>query len=217
MRKLPNAYIRQLVKALERKVAEYPPEGKLLMLSGVAMNSIADFVTDKNVRWAKKRISIDTLYLTGTNPKWNRVIIDRCHRSPSKLRALMARDRKVRALFRSAKYAPAPILVRRDKGKYKIFDGMNRVIAAIRKGDKSIVAYIASLSGVPRPLCEPHAVYDLIKAYQRGINRDRKGLIAALRFLRKSYANVDGVLRERFGKRWLPDCKLQKIIGEALR
>lgn len=217
MKNLPDAYIRKLIKALEKKASAYPPETKLMMLSGAALNWIADFVTDKSIRWSKKKISIDTLYLTGTNPKWNRIIIDRCGRSPSKLRTLMAKDRKVRALFRAAKYASAPILVHRDEKKYKVLDGMNRIIAALRADKKYIFAYVASPAGKSCPRCEPHIVYDLIKPYQRGINRDRRGLIITLRFLRKSYANVDGILRERLGARWLHDPKLQKIIRAALR
>lgn len=217
MKKLPATYLRGLAKALTRKADHYTDEEKLVMLSGAAMNWLGDFVTDENIQWEKKAIPIDSLYLTGTNPAWNKVIIDECKRSPINLRAYIANHKKeARSLFSAAKFSAVPILVRQDEGHRKVLDGMGRVVASIRSGKKSVVAYIASPVGVPRPACEPHVVYDLIRAYQRGSNKDKRGLIAALRFLRKSYANVDNLLRERFNARWLPDSKLQSIIQKVL-
>ena len=217
MKKLPPTYVKNLAKALEHKVAHYDPETKVLMFSGAAMNWIGDFISDRNVRWAKKKLNLNALYLTGTNPAWNRIIIDKCGRSPEKLREFFHAKKNNAAVFRDAKYSSIPIMVRVDEGQYKVLDGMNRVIAAIRMNRKKINAYIASSAGKPRPVCENHVVYDLIKAHQRGINRDKKGLIAALRFLRKSYINVDSILRRRLDRRWLPDMELQKIIKEALK
>lgn len=210
-------FLEKLIRHLDGKTgANQQPLQRLLMLSGAAMNWIADYITDENAQWSKETVALEALYLTGTNPSWNAIIIERCERSPRKLRELFETEPQTRALFAEAKFENPPILARYEEGRYKVLDGMHRVIAALRDGHKTIEAFVARLEGKPRPHCEPHVVYDLLKAYHRKLTTDREGLLAALRFLRGSYANVDGLLRERFNKSWVPDDEIQEIIKEAL-
>lgn len=209
-------FLRNLANNLQNITESYQnPEEKLLMYTGAAMNWIGDFITDKNIKWKKAVIEIDKLTLTGTNPKWNRVIIDACGRSPEKFRDFL-KIPKNRRIFSAARFNKAPILIRIENNQHKVLDGMKRVIAAILKDKKTINAFVAKSTWRPRPKCEPHIIYDFLRAYQRGINKNRKDLISALKFLRKSYSNVDDLLKNRFNKNWLPDPKIQKVIKEAL-
>lgn len=211
-------YLHVLIRHLEKKVSvSQTPLEKLIMLSGASMNWIADYVTDPNVSWELETLPVDNLYLTGTGPKWNKIIIDQCQRSPLKLREFFKNNSSGFKLFSEAKFNNLPILVRYEEGKYKVLDGMHRTIAAIRDGKKHIKAFVARLRGNPKPLCEPHVVYDLLKSYHRKVNHDRQGLITAIRFLRHSFSNVDDLLRNRFTKSWVPDDEIQLIIQAALK
>ncbi len=211
-------YLNGLIKYIKQKNARYEkPLDVLVKECSSSMNWIADYITDENALWTKEKILLDDLYLTGTHPEWNKIIIDKCERSPKKLKELFNSDNKIVKIFTEAKFDEAPILVRHEDGKYKVLDGMKRVIAAIRDDKKTILAYVARLKGRPRPKCEPHLIYDLLKAYHRGLNKDREALITALKFLRKSYGNADYLLKERFSKSWVPSDEIQEIIQEALK
>lgn len=211
-------FLNKLVRHLKEKVdASQPLLEQLVTYCSASMNWIADYITDENVLWSRETLPIDNLWLTGTNPQWNAVIIERCERSPQKLRELLKSDPNIAKLFAEAKFEELPILVRYEENKYKVLDGMHRVIAAIRDGQSNLQAFIARLQGSLKPKCEPHVIYDFLKAYQRKINRDRDGLIIALRFLRHSYVNVEELLKNRFSKSWVPDDEIQAIIQEALK
>lgn len=188
---------------------------KLVTYCGANLNWVADYISDENIRWSKKTLSLDKLWLTGTGLEWNKIIIDKCERSPQKLRDLFHNDPSIVGLFSGAIFDNIPILVRFEENKYKVFDGMHRTIAAIRDGRKNIQAFVAAPKGKPKPKCEPHVVYDFLRSYQRKINTDRNGLITALRFLRHSYANVEDLLKNRFNKSYVHDDEIQKIIKEA--
>ncbi len=214
----PDAdYLERLIAHVCAKVSEQQsPLERFQMHCNATMNWIADYLTDPNVRWTRETIATNDLYLTGTNPVWNGIIIDQCERSPARLANAMRDDPQVLAQFKDVAFDPLPILIRFEKDKLRVLDGMHRVVAAIRDGRNSIEAYVARHIGEPRPACEPHVVYDLLKAYHRGLNTDRTALITALRFLRRAYGNVDDLLRHRFIKAWVPDDEIQAIIAEAL-
>ncbi len=210
-------FFQRLIAYQRKKIAPFQsPLDELVMLSGAALNWLGDIFSDPNITWTLEKLDINTLWLTGTGPEWNDVIIRRCERSPAKLRRLLTDDPDVANMFGSVAFDPAPILIRFDDSKLKVLDGMHRTIGAIREGRDQVGAWVARPIADARPSCEPHVVYDLIRAYQRKLNTDRAGLIAALRFLRAAYANVDQLLRERFNKEWLPDDKMQSIIAAAL-
>ncbi|MBI2024819.1 MAG: hypothetical protein HYT03_01890 [Candidatus Harrisonbacteria bacterium] len=213
-----KGFLNGLAKQMREKVQNYQdPVEQLLTNCSAAMNWIADYITDENVEWTKEELTVDSLWLTGTNPEWNEVIIKKGARSPSKLHELIKTDKTVAGLFSELKFDEVPILVRLDEEKYKVLDGMKRVIAAIRDDRITVVAFVAIASGVPAPKCEPHVVYDLLRSYQRGTNKDQEGLIAALRFLRKSYANVSNLLINRFDSSWIAAIEVREIIQEALQ
>lgn len=217
----PDAdYLRGLVDAQKKKVEGYQTPAELLVMwSGATLTWMGDLFTDPTVRWSKEAIDIGTLSLTGTHPEWNAVVIDRAERSPAKLREIFVAEPETRALFADAAWSDLPILVHVDaNGALRVFDGMHRVIAGIRDGQLSIVAWIGRRTeGVPpMPSCEPHLIYDLLRAYQIGANRDRAGLVAALRFVKKAYGNAEELMRVRFGPEWVPNAELQSILTEVL-
>lgn len=181
------------------------------------MNWQADFLLDETVKWRKRKITLDDLYLTGTNPKWNAIILGKCQRSPKKFKEYLKKNPGAKKIFGKAKFSAYPILVRHEDKKLKVLDGMNRVVSSLRDGREEIIAWVAMSSKNPKPKVESHVIYDFLRSYHRGINKDKKGLVAALKFLRKSYSNVDHLLRERFNIKWVPDEEIQKIIKEALR
>ncbi len=213
-------YLKGLVEAQKQHIENYQtPIELLVMWSGAALNWIGDAFTDPHTVWSKENLVVHELTLTGTNPEWNEVIIKRAEKSPVKLKQLMSEDDTVAKMFATAEWHEAPILVRADEaGKLKIFDGMHRVVAAIRDGREEVTAWVARRNTtVPfKPACEPHVIYDFLRAYQLGSNKDRQGLIAALKFLKQAYGNVEHLLKERFGPAWIPDNELQEIIAEAL-
>lgn len=215
----PNSkFIKEFAQGVQNKVLpQLTPLEKILVFSGVSMNWQADFLLDETVKWQKKRLKLESLYLTGTNPEWNAIIIDKCQRSPKKFREFLKSKPEAKKIFSKAKFSAYPILVRVEDGKMKVFDGMNRVIASLRDGRKDISVWIAKSSNSPKPKIEPHVIYDFLRSYHRKINTDRRELITALKFLRKSYSNVDRLLKERFNLKWVPSAEMQEIIKEALR
>lgn len=213
-----KTYLEELVSQQEKRFRlSHDTLGQLLTYASSQMNWIADYILDPSMQWKKEELAIDSLYLTGTTPEWNKVIIDQCERSPASLRVRFRDDAAMIPLFEKAMWHPAPILVHFETEKYKVFDGMHRVVAAIRDGKESITAYVAYASEQFRPVCEPHVVYDLLRAYIRKVTTDRTGLIASLRYLRGCYVNVDDLLRNRFNEGGVPDKDIQAIIEEALK
>jgi len=210
--------IEKFALGLQNKVLpRLSPLEKILVFAGVAMNWQADFLLDETIKWRKKKLKLDDLYLTGTNPRWNAIVIDKCQRSPKKFRDYLLKNPAAKTIFKKAKFSLYPILVHHEDKKLKVFDGMNRVIASLREGKKEIEAWVATPNKKPKPKVEPHVIYDFLRSYHRGINKDRKGLIAALKFLRKSYSNVDQLLKERFNIDWVPSEEIQKIIRDSLK
>jgi len=211
-------FLKKLLKNSKKKVdVSLDTTEQILIYSGSALNWIGDYITDKNAKWTKEKLNIDDLYLTGTNPKWNEIVIDKCKRSPRKLREYFKKNKGAKNLFKGVKYQNLPILVRYEGKQYKVLDGMHRTIAAIRDNRKEITAFVVSLRGSPKPQCEAHVVYDLLRSYNRGINRNKKDLISALRFLRHGYSNVEDLLKKRFSKPYIPgDDEIQDIIRKSL-
>lgn len=214
--KLPPEFIHDLADHLERKARERQNDtDRIVTASGILLQWVGDFVSDPNVDWEKAEIKVDDLTLTGTNPEWNGVILETCHRSPTEFREFLHDHPEKKTVFDRATFHPNPILIRRENEKLKVLEGMHRTIAAIRDGRQTLSAWIATSIGPNRPRCEPHVVYDLIRAYARKTTTDRAGLIAALQYLRSAYSNVDQLLAERFSGSWVKDDGLQEIIDEA--
>lgn len=211
-------YIRTLVGILRKKVEDQSSDLELLrMYSSASMNWVADYILDPSVRWEKRWLNVDDLWLTAVGPKWNRFLIDQAKRSPKRLRTILETDARARKIFAAARFSPAPILVRHEDGQYKVLDGMNRVIAAIRSGRPRLETFVASPGRRPKASLEPHVVYDFIRALHRNPRLNRRDFLAAMRFLRAGYRNVDELLKERFSKDWIPIPRLQKVIRTATK
>lgn len=208
-------YLSDLLDKDRERLENYDPESRLLAYSGAFLNSVADYLLDANIRWRKRIMNIDDLKLTGTNPRFNEVVLKLASGSPEKLREII-KEPATKRVFGKLVFSARPILVMNIDGQYRIFDGMHRTIAAILKGKNTITAYVGKYAGKPKPICEPHVIYDFIRSYKRGVNTDRRGLIAALRFLKKSYSNVGPLLKTRFDARHIKDPAIQKIIKQVL-
>lgn len=211
-----DQYLQILVEHSRKKVEEKSTMlDKLQMYAGALLQWTSYAINDKNYEWRMAEdFLIDDLYLTGTNPEWNKIIIDTCQRSPQKFRIWLKNNRA--ELFDGVIYSDIPIWVREEDGKYQIFDGMHRVIGAMIEGKDRINVIIGKLSRIPNPTCEPHVVYDLLVPFARGYNRDFQGLKSALMYLKKSYSNVDYLLKYRFNADWEKDVEMQQIIKEVL-
>ena len=211
-------YLRQFTEYEVAKANDRQDDlDRILTASGVMLNWVGDIMTDPGWQWERRRMMIDELTLTGTNPEWNKVLIDEAQRSPHKFRAMLTADPKLKKMFGQVDSSKRPIMVRRDEDKLKVFDGMHRVIGAILAGRQEIEAFIGTPPAKPQPSCEQHVVYDLMRAYHQKRTTDRPGLVAALHYLRYAYANVDELLRTRFNRDWVADDEIQAIITEARR
>jgi hypothetical protein len=129
----------------------------------------------------------------------------------------LSADESALKTFEKIEIEPGPVLIREEEGKLKVLYGIYNILNQIRAGEETVSAYLAIIKGTAKPQCEPHVVYDLLRAYQRKINTDQAGLVAALKFLRGSYSNVGDLLQNRFNSGWVPDEEVQKIIQEALK
>lgn len=211
---IPDLVRNHRAKALER----FGDAGEeLLMYSGVLLNWVGEWLTDPSVQWEKRDLRVDDLTLTGTNPTWNEIVLDRAQRDPRKLRELL-RDPEIAGLFTRAQWLSIPILVRidpQDAAKLKVLDGMKRTIAAIRDGRESIEAWVATRTGPGCPCIEAHVIYDLLRAAQQG-RGSLEDLRASLRFLLQTYGNTRHLLEHRFNAEWVRDPQLNALVREAL-
>lgn len=213
-----QGFLKELAARQRAKVeASQDSLDQLLADSGQILNWVGEYLTDLSLSWTKEEIEIDKLTLTGTNPAWNKVVIEECHRSPQELRQRLSTDAQLGKAFKNGMGQPAPILVRFEDDQYKVLDGMHRTLGAIAVGQTVITAYIAHRTGKPQPVCEPHVVYDFIRAFERGLGGSEEEFVAGLRFLRKAYVNVDRLLTNRFGNSTgVSNEKLQTAINRVL-
>ncbi len=198
--------------------------GYTLAVSGVSLGYIADCVMQENIIWREKELKLDDLWLAGTHPDWDKIIVEECHRSAKELRGFINSNSQATKLFPDFTFCDVPILVKFEEGKYKVLDGMKRVLAAIKGGKETIGAFVAETMQIPGRAvtfpghkCEARVIYNLLNAYQLKINMDRNGLIMALRFLRNSYGNVGYLLKHRFSNSWFQGEEMQNIISESLK
>lgn len=216
MNKPDENFLQDLIKHSKGRVEDfYSEENQLIMYSGALLNWVGDYISDQTIEWRQEALNIDDLYLTGTNPEWNQVIIDQCQRSPIKLRQMIREEESVREMFENQPLTDIPIMVRHEEGKLQVLNGMHRVVAAIMNQREEITAWIAELNGKAQPRCEAHVVYDLLRSYLRG-NCNEEGLKQSLMFLIDGYANVKDLLRNRFGYEREKDDGLRRIIDEVL-
>lgn len=221
-----NQFFERLVKHEKQKVEEELKDKwekedsreELLVYSGARLNWIGDFIVNPDIKWEEKELPLDVIQFTGNDS----LLINDCEKSPLKFQKIIKNNPELKAEYEKiASFGDEPILVRKagEPGKFKILDGMHRLIGAALNNQEKIKAYIPLNEDKVLPYCEAHTVYDLIRAYQRHA-RDEEGekeLYYGLKLLLRSYANTEKLLRERFSKHWVNDDKVQEIIHKVLK
>lgn len=200
------------------------PRRILLVTAGINLNWLGDFFANKNINWEKKAFKLDQIVLTGMYGELNEILIKKCQRNPRKVQETMAQDGHIKKVVEeNASYQDLPIIVRNDEDrmgqKYKVLDGMNRMLGKIVKNTDEFEAYYPTNEFDYLPLCEPHVIYDVIRGYIRHA-RDEKGrkqLYHALSLLVRTYENTATLLKERFGPKNVFEKDVQKVIIEVLK
>ena len=220
-----DRFIKKLAVHQAKKVSGQiaDPRASLLVTSGIHLNWLGDFFGNPEIKWQEKNVPLEKIKFTGTNPEWNKILLDNCDRSPKKLQALIKRNPKIKKVFNQKSYsANQPVVLRQDlenKGYYKVLDGMHRMVAATISGKSKVKCLVCTNEEKVLPICESHVVYDLMRGFIRSA-KDKQGekeLYHALKLLSRTYANVTPLLRGRLGKKWVLDKDVQKIIKRVLK
>ena len=200
---IPPEYIKQLTQRLKTNAlaVELQEKMQLLMYSGALLNWVGEYLSDESIHWHEETVLVKHIYLTGTGPAWNKIIIDQARRKPAELKRLLNENSELKQVFAECQFEDTPILLRQDGEHLKVLNGMHRTIAAIRDKHHYIQAYIGTRSGKPLPLVEPHVVYDILRAFTQ-YGGDSDDFIASLRFLIHHYENVQALLQTRFKNEW---------------
>ena len=216
-------YIKDLAAHEERKSKPFlNPRMRILVNAGIRLNWIGDYLANPKIRFRKIKVAVDKVLFTGSSPAWNKILLERCHKSVREFRELIGKNQTIRKKFvKEASYSLEPILLRGpdDKGFYRVFDGMHRFVGAVIKNRKTISAYVPVNEQKQLPVCEAHVVYDLIRGFQSSA-KDKRGeiqLYHALKLLARTYENVAGLLKTRFNHKYLPDRTVQRVIRQALK
>ncbi|MBU4216849.1 hypothetical protein L6270_03410 [Candidatus Parcubacteria bacterium] len=195
--------------------------GLILVNAGIHLNRIGDYIANPKIKYKKIRIPMEKILFTGTEPDWNKILIEKCHRRVDEFKTLVAKDDRIRKKMESeASFGNETILLREsnEAGYYLVFDGMHRFVGAVLKNKKNILAYVPINEKKHLPICEAHVVYDLIRSFQR-VKKDKiskQELYCALRLLARTYENVIGLLEKRFDFKNLPDEDVQEIIKKVV-
>jgi len=215
--------IKDLAAHEERKSMPFlNPRMQILVNAGIRLNWMGDYLANPKIRFRKIKISVDKILFTGSSLAWNKILLDRCHKSVGEFRELISKNQTIKKKFiKEASYGAEPILLRGsdDKGFYRVFDGMHRFVGAVIKNKKTVSAYIPVDEGKYLPVCEAHVVYDLIRGFQR-FAKNKQGeiqLYHALKLLCRAYENVAGLLKTRFNHKYIADETVQKIIRKVLK
>jgi hypothetical protein len=199
------------------------PREKILINAGIRLNWMGDYLANPNIVWSElTKINVNDIQFTGTNHKWNQILIQQCDRSPARFHELITQNPQIKEMFHvESSYNPdLPILVRKseDAGKYKVFDGMHRFVGALINGQSTIMVYFPKNEEEILPWCENHVVYDLIRGFMRNAN-DSDGelqLLYALKLLLRTYGNVREYLVLLLAQEVGITKPTQKIIQKAL-
>lgn len=197
------------------------PREKLIVNAGIRLNWIGDFLGNDKIKWRKTELPIENIYFSGTDPEWNKTLIDKCKRSVKEFRKLINKNSAVKKKFKKeASFSREPILVRANKkNTYLVLDGMHRFVGAVLSKKEKVAAFIPLNEKSHLPICESHTVYDLIRGFQRNAynKKSEQYLYHGLKLLSKTYENVDELLKNRFDYIHLPDEKVQKITRKILK
>lgn len=216
-------YIKDLADHEDEKSKSFlDPRGRILINAGIRLNWIGDFLANSNIKFKKREVPISQIIFTGTNPSWNKILIDKCERSVEKFQKLIEQNEETRKRFtQEASFGNEPILMRGpdEKGLYRVLDGMHRFVGAVIEKRETIAAYVPINEDKHLPVCEAHTVYDLIRGFQRNA-RDENGKIElyhALKLLARTYENVIKLLKNRFNFTYVADEEVQRIIKKVIK
>ncbi|MDD2566090.1 MAG: hypothetical protein PHY51_04625, partial [Candidatus Gracilibacteria bacterium] len=165
------------------------PREKLLALSGIALNWIGDFVSNPNIRFKEIEVDIRDILFTGTKPEINEILINQAEKKPENLKILLNDNPEIKEkLEKWASFGNEPVLFRKDGQKYKVVDGIHRLVGAVIQGKEKILGYIPINFEEHLPYCESHVIYDLIRGFQRNAKNEQGKieLYHALKLLIKS-------------------------------
>jgi len=217
-----DKYLESLADHEEEKAHDYlTPRERLLINAGYRLNWIGDYVANPDIEFELKDLELNSLILTGTTPDWNEVLINKCEKSINKFQELIKTDKKIKNKFkREASYGKEPVLARGpdNERKYKLIDGMHRLVGAIVKGRETISAYVVQNESDHLPHCEAHTIYDLIRGFQKNAydNKGEVELYYSLKLMARTYGNVVNLLTNRFNSEYVNDDKVQKIIKNVI-
>lgn len=198
------------------------PRKKILVNAGIRLNWLGDYFANPKIKWEEKILPIEKIQFTGTSPKWNKILTEKCGRSVKKFKELLKNKPNLKKIFEGeSSFGNETILVRvsEDKGMFKVLDGMHRFVGAVLKGDQNIKVFVPINEKNVLPICEEHVVYDLIRGFMRNA-KDRQGkteLYYALTLLLRTYGNVEVLLKKRFNKKYVHDDDVQDIIKKVLK
>ncbi len=216
-------YLEKLADHEEKKSKFYLSDSRarILVNAGIRLNWLGDFLANPEIKWEERELPIEKIQFTGTNPEWNKILIDQCERSVNKFRALIARSPELKEKFQQeASFGEEIVLVRKseEEGFYKVLDGMHRFVGAVLENKEKIKVFLPLNEDEHLPICEAHTVYDLIRGFIRNA-KDKEGekeLYYALKLLCRTYGNVRQLLKERFNENYVFDKKVQEIIQKVL-
>lgn len=189
----------------------------MIICGGIRLNWIGDYVGNPDMKWQSKELPLDKIQFSGADHFLTKV----CKKSPLIFWEAVKNNSRLKAKYQKiASFGNEPILVRNGskKGKYKVLDGMHRLIGSVLNGKKKIMAYIPLNEKEVLPYCEAHVIYDLIRGYLRNAHDQagEKELYYGLKLLLRAYGNTEKLLRGRFNRYWVDDNKVQKIIQKVL-
>ena len=212
-------FINDLARHEEEKVKdEQNSRQQILMYAGARLNWIGDYMGNPDIEWREEELELDQIEFTGNDE----FLIETCKRSPKEFQELVLADNELKQMYEQfASYGAETILVRdsdHDFVKYKILDGIHRVIGAALSGKKTIKAMVPLNEKDCLPICEAHVIYDLIRGYLRNRKTEdgRIELYHGLKLLINTYANVHDLLENRFNKNYVNNDEVQVIIEKVL-
>jgi len=217
-------YLEELADHEDEKSRSYltDPRARILVNAGIRLNWIGDFLGNPEIKWEERELPVEKIQFTGSDPFWNKILIEQCNRSVNKFKELIAKNPELKEKFQqTASFGDEIILVRKSekKGFYKVLDGMHRFVGAVLKGKDKVRVFVPVNEDKHLPVCEAHTVYDLIRGFLRNA-KDKEGerqLFYALKLLCRTYANVKSLLKERFNKNYVNDEKVQRVISKVLK
>jgi len=213
-----DQFLENLADHEEEKVQkEQDTRQKILMYAGARLNWIGDYVGNPNIKWEEKELELDQIEFTGND----KFLIEGCDRSPKKFQELVLNDQKLKEKYTEIVSTGSETILGRisDRpNKFKILDGIHRLMGAALEGKKTIKVMVPLNETEVLPICEAHTVYDLIRGFQRH-RRTEAGeteLFYGLKLLLHTYENTRELLEKRFNQDYVNDDKVQAVIKKVL-